>query len=527
MFKILVADDEDVIRKGIIAILRRALGPEICYLEAENGIEAFKLCKEHSPQLVITDIRMPFCDGLNFIKNVTENGHAPAFIILSGHADFEYAKSAIKLGVKEYILKPIKKQELIALVEGYVKQLTIEKQRITEKFARDNETRKAAEKLKQKLLKALLDCTREEEAEKNLGELSDLGVGFNNRLMLCAVLQYGINEGNREYMDFAVENIADEVLLQEKRLNYRITVQYDSGRLVALFEGLEREAMLLAAGQALTRVCGLVRKYLGVEVFAGIGEVVYGSVLLHKAFESAGEALKFKLYGTGAVVQVFSQIPAGGKGEPLDFDGLIKTLEEMNIAEILNHFTGLMNLSPSLQALSAIEKSYSQLVETVEGQLAGYNSDKMESIIRPPEFFNLWSFSQLKQEVIKYLRQVQERACAASIGVPNKKLVVEVLRYVKNNASKDINLNTVAEHFDRTAAYMSALFKKGTGQGFNEYLTGIRMEMAKEMLANTGIPIGEVSSLCGYLNPKYFSVLFKKIVGESPAAYRQKSLGRT
>ena len=190
----------------------------------------------------------------------------------------------------------------------------------------------------------------------------------------------------------------------------------------------------------------------------------------------------------------------------------------------INFFEKLITLPPSLQSLSAVGKSYTQLIKSVDRQLGKYNSTGIKSVVQPPPFYELWSFLQMKQEIIRYLNQVCEIACEAKIDVPNKKLVVDVLQYVKENAAGDINLNIVAERFGRTSAYMSVLFKKGTGMGFNEYITNIRMNMAKQMLEDTSIPISEVSSLCGYLNPKYFSVAFKNVFGMSPAAYRQNSL---
>lgn len=524
MFKILVADDEDVIRKGIIVILKRELDSNICYFEAENGIEALKLYKEHLPQLIITDIRMPFCDGLNLIKNIREIGYSPTFIIISGYADFEYAKSAIKLGVKEYVLKPVKKQELVALVDGYVKNLTHEKQKIDEKFVRESENKKVTENVKQRLLKDLLDCDDTDEVKKCVEELYDLGVRFSEKLMLCAMLQYQVNEENKEYIDFAVKNIADEVLTQDMGKNFLITVQYDSGRIGVIFEGLKRESILLSAKQELNKASSLIRKYLFVDAFAGIGDVVYGSGLLHKSFDFACRAANFKLYRTGNNVQVFTDISVSTNYEQGDLHKLIQPLESINRAEVINFFEKMIALPPSVQLMSAIEQSYSQLAKTINRQLIKYNSTRTESIVQPLAFFELWSFLQLKQEITKYLNQVYEIACEAKIDVYNKKLIVDVLQYVKENAASDINLNIVAEKFDRTSAYMSALFKKGTGMGFNEYITSIRMGMAKQMLADTSIPISEISSLCGYLNPKYFSVVFKNTFGESPAAYRQKSL---
>lgn len=331
MFKILVADDEDIIRKGIVTILKRELDSEICFLEAENGIEALKICNEHNPKIVITDIRMPFCDGLNFIKNVTESGHNPTFIILSGYADFEYAKSAIKLGVKEYVLKPINKQELVSMVQGYIKSLMSEERRIDEKLIRESESKKVTENVKQKLLKQLLNCSDTDEAKSIIEELNNLDVCFNNNLMLCTMLQYQENEENRDYIDFAIKNIADEVLYQDIGTDFITTVQYDSGKIVAIFEGLKRETILLLSKQTLSKICSLIRKYLNIDVFAGIGNVVFGPTLLNKTFESAYEATKFKLYGTNKNVQIFGEIPVCIKYESVNFSKLIQPLEDIKL----------------------------------------------------------------------------------------------------------------------------------------------------------------------------------------------------
>lgn len=524
MFKILVADDEDIIRKGIISILKRELNYEICFLEAENGIEALKICNEHNPKLVITDIRMPFCDGLNFIKNVVESKHSPTFIILSGFADFEYAKSAIKLGVKEYVLKPINKQELVTMVQGYIETMMCEEQQKDEKLIRESESRKVTENVKQKLLKQLLNCSDNDEAKRTIEELYGLKVCFNNNLMLCALLQYQVNNENKDYIDFAIKNIVDEVLTQDMGESFITTVQYDSGIIVAIFDGLKREKLLLTSKQVLSKICSLILKYLNINVFAGIGDVVFGPNLLYKTFESAYEATKYKLYGTGNNVQTFCEIPISNQYEPENFNKLIQPLENIKTVEIVNIFEKQLKYPPSIQSLTVIEQSYSNLIKAIKHEILKYNSLKTESFVNPPHFFEIWSFLQLKQEIIRYLNQVCDLARESKMDVQNKKLVVDIVQYIKENAASDINLNTVAEKFGRAPAYISALFKKGTGMGFNEYVTSIRMDMAKQMLADTSIPISEVSKMCGYFSSKYFSVVFKNTFGISPTAYRQDSL---
>ena len=116
MFKILIADDERFIRKGIIAILKRGLEEEIQFVEAGNGIEAIDLAQKEHFHLVISDISMPGSSGLEFIKALKDSGQTATVIILSGYENFEYAREAVRLGVREYVMKPVKKPEFLELV---------------------------------------------------------------------------------------------------------------------------------------------------------------------------------------------------------------------------------------------------------------------------------------------------------------------------------------------------------------------------------------------------------------------------
>ena len=120
MFRILVADDEKVTRRGIVTMLERSLKEEIEFIEASNGEEALQIVKQQMIHLVITDICMPLCSGLEFVGQLRKNDDDMTVIIVSGYENFEYAKQAVKLGVKDYIMKPLKREELLGLVESCI-----------------------------------------------------------------------------------------------------------------------------------------------------------------------------------------------------------------------------------------------------------------------------------------------------------------------------------------------------------------------------------------------------------------------
>lgn len=524
MIKILIADDENLIREGIISILKRSLTADVTYLEADNGISALKICQEQFPQIVICDIRMPCCNGLEFIKKVKQNGNSPTFIIISGYADFEYAKSALKLGVKEYVLKPIQKQQFITMVNSYVDQIIKNSKAAHEEHNDYHTSKEAMKTIKRRLLLELLDRNDAKSAEKSRKELEGLGVCLQSNFALSCVIQYKIDKSNEDYIDAAVENILQEIFAQEKWPDTLLIEQYSPGQTVAIFECAESEILLNNIKPICVKAIQTIRKFLNIEIFIGVGDAVCGSAHLHESFVHACQSANCKLYGAAAHIQIYSKTSGDAKCEPICFDDLIQPLENINRTEILNRFAGLMKLSPTVQAMTVVEESYCNLVKAIHEQIMKYNYDNSQDLPQPLPFNCLWSFSQLTQEITKYIDQAKNIAGTTKFDVPNKKLIFDVLQYIEKNLENDINLNIVAEYFSHTPSYMSSLFKKGVGMGFNEYLTKMRIKKAKDMLINTNIPVNEISKICGYYNPKYFAVTFKKVLGKSPTNFRQDSV---
>lgn len=191
MFKVLLADDEDAIRMGLKTIISR-MGFEFSEIvEASNGREAIHILESFEADIIITDIRMPHVDGLELIEWVTANKKVmPAFIILSGYDDFSYAKKAIQYGVKEYLLKPVSKEEIARVLGNITQQLLGEKQRNEAALLRNIQSREGLELLKEKHLNALIRLRLPDQDEETaLKQLSRLGVDFKYHLFRVLVIE--------------------------------------------------------------------------------------------------------------------------------------------------------------------------------------------------------------------------------------------------------------------------------------------------------------------------------------------------
>jgi two-component system response regulator YesN len=521
MFKILVADDERFIRKGIISILERDLEEKVECFEARNGQEALEIANTENPNLIVTDISMPGLDGLEFIKLLKETNNSAQVIILSGYENFDFARKAIKLGVKEYVMKPIKKREFLELIRSYVSDIKTVQARTNDEIIRNIENNKIMEQIKHDLLVGLLNCPSSEEAEKYLVKLKSLGIYFQSMLFACALVQYHVNEENVDYLDFAVANILEEYINLHQGNGSAFIVKYDIGKAVVIFEGADQNQLQEPKKKLLRKVGQLIKEYYQINVFFGLGDVAYDLVHLHTSLRHALFAVDFKIYGGGDNIEVYSEIDRGSEYKNIGLEKILISLETANAIQAANFFDRFIHEPKSRSALRAMKNAYLEYQTRMEKAVAHLQYLESKPNLTVRNFNDLWSFLDLKREVKDGILQLQEVFQNGGLDSSNLKLRADIVRYIQNNITNELDLNIVAEHFSRTPGYISTLFKKGMGGGFNAYITNERIKIAKSLLKDSTVPIQQIGELCGYPNSKYFSVVFRKVTGESPKSYRE------
>lgn len=518
MFKILIADDERFIRQGIISILKRNIAEELECVEAGNGEEALRTARESKFNLIITDICMPGCDGLEFIKRLKAENDDTTVIILSGYENFEYARKAILLGVKEYIIKPIKKQEFIQTIQSHIDDIKWQKEKTTEEIINKIEQNRMIEQLRCDFLMGLLKCPTSEEARIYLKRLQDIGMNFGSRLYICTAVQYKVNDSNAEYIDFAVKNILDEYLPMQSQDEFVVNIAYTRGMVVTIFEGSRQEELREEKVKLFRRAVRLIKEYFKTRVYVGIGDVAYDSVHLHRSLRQALLAANYKIYEEGDAVCSYEKLKPG---PPLPEQNFVRKLKhtwnedtfwlQSELQQILEH-------GKTRTVLLQLEKEYEMIQQYIKAQLLSQKNER-DYQDKFKEFYECWSFFEVVRELRDNIKLLKEQG--AEERSHNPALMKQILRFVDEHITEELDLNVIAEKFDRTSSYISALFKK-QGEGFSTYLTRERVGIAKKLLKDRNIPIQEVSELCGYSNSKYFSVVFKKVTGVTPREYREK-----
>ncbi|MDO5549217.1 MAG: response regulator [Eubacteriales bacterium] len=511
MLRILVADDERITRKGLLLMLQRDIKEDVEWLQAANGVEALKLVQQRPVDLIITDICMPLCSGLEFVEQLRESKKDMTVIIISGYANFEYAKQAVRLGVKDYIMKPVKTEEFLNLVEQCIADIQKKKQDAKQEALRQLRIEQITDQVQMESLRRLLEGTEDALCWKALEEA---GVSRSESGFCCAVLEYEISTGWNQTMDLAVREQAKDYLA--KRKVDVITTVIRPGCIAMLFYGMvardKDTQQYILSGVSLR-----IERLYQTRAVCGVGEMVYDVEQISMSFAQSTESADCKLCGDRKQMVFFHTNGGESTAEPLFSPTLLEHWEPGCTDQILHAFECGMEQQPVGDGIGRLRTAYEMVYREARRCSEALPTEEQPQFRK---FYDLWSWFELRSEVEIMLQQMNSTVEEAS-GAGGK-MTREIIHYTIDHITEDIDLNYLAAHFGKTPGYIGKLFRKGSQMGFNEFVTNERVKLAKRLLTDQKLSIQQVARLCGYYNPKYFSTAFKKVTGMSPKAYREK-----
>ncbi|MEP7136768.1 MAG: response regulator [Chloroflexota bacterium] len=521
-YKVFFVEDEIITREGIRDNVDwQASGFEFCG-EAADGEMALPLLRTAQPDVLITDIKMPFMDGLQLSKIMRERMPWVKIIILSGHDEFEYAQQAIKLGVTDYLLKPITVQNLQNALQKLTVQLDQERkgqEQLKQLQAQAEENRAT---LRERLLfKLVVGAVSPTEAIEN-GQ--SLGLNLSARHYLVVVLKIELSDLSEQYEHEEYQQIQSVVVgLIEKNPDI-FMLKRDWGDLILLMKGstpeyLEEERDLLMEE---IRLAVAKTRY---KLTTGIGTTKKRIADICQSFV---EAL------------AYIQNPADGHAS-----GLNQTLERMELLKVdkssvekylhsglregFDEFYNAYLLPLGETALkSNLIKNYifvdvvlaiAKLVNDLGGEV-----DKVIPELNSIEMImsNIKTIEQLREQVYKIL----STALAFRDGKPKgqyKDLIRQAREYIEcHYMDPELSLNIVAAQANLSASHFSVVFSQENGRTFKDHLTEIRINKAKELLRMTALRSTDIAYQVGYNDPHYFSSVFKKHTGLSPIEFRSQ-----
>lgn len=536
-YRIVIADDESDMREHIVKRIRESCPEFEVVGEAENGREALDAVRSLKPDILITDICMPLVSGLELIRQIKEADERIQTVIISGYDEFSYAKEAIGMGVKEYLLKPFLPEELLEVLYKIRDEFCRQEQLAQNMHELTRQVEKNRQYSKEKLLQELL----EDRLSPNELRIRGQEAGLDTEASFYSVGLVHFLDTN-QLKKTAFEKEALEVLLDA------IHDHYFSGEIQCVVASHRKDQLLLvfstrgricrvfdeAIGQGLERMNASMENYYGISVKATLGGFYTQPEGIRQSYQEALAVWKAVLNPQQVLIR-YESWKQGQKEsrKPQDLAGLEKALLRQIQLNDKNQAIACMDEILEYHALLGAGKteyvsiSLTQLVlkltELMEKAGDNVNAWEDESIVN--FFKNQFTFGSLL-EAKTILEEYVIRCCsqfAANSAKQGDRLITMVKDFLQDNmADENLSLEMVADALHFSPNYIRHLFKSRTGESFTDYLFRIRMELAQELLDNPSYKIQEIAEKTGYSDQRYFSRCFRKYKNCTPSEYRKK-----
>ncbi|MBS1483155.1 MAG: helix-turn-helix domain-containing protein, partial [Clostridium sp.] len=489
---------------------------------------------------ILTDIRMPYMDGLTLAERVRQKYPSIKIVIFSGYDDFEYAKQAIKLNVTEYILKPVNVEELTAILK-----------RIKANLDEEIEQKRNVNLLRENYIKSLPILR-----EQFLNELVSYPMPeteVEDKLREYAIPLSGAKKWVAAAIDIEPEEIRDGVLLplhkekdlipisvmqlvEEKLKNYCRCALATSARTaeseIAVIAAIDEENSQTGLIDVLGDVCKETRKILEVPITIGIGHGCQKLSDISSSYKAAVDALGYKaIVGSGSTIYINDVEPvSSGK---LQFDGkdeaeLISAIKfgprekiEAAVQTIIDKMSDAKVHFRQCQAyMLSVSSSIVQMIQQYDldmEQLLEEGSEREDTFAIIPRMQKREDFSQWLLSASLRMNQVMNQERDNTM----KQVIQKAKQYIMDNyQDPELSVEKICRHLHMSPAYFSTMFKKETGQAYIAYLTEVRLDKAVELLGKTDDKTYIIAAKVGYQEQNYFSYVFKKRFGISPTKFR-------
>lgn len=529
---LLIVDDEELICQGFRARLEYLHIHTDEIFESSCGREAIEIVKENPVDIVVTDIRMPDMNGLTLIMELQKLKADLQFVVLSGYAEFSYAETAIRLGVKAYLLKPLSNEEL---------EKTFRK--LYEEMERSEKTKKALKKQRQlsmeqgeyrqeKAVKALLSGALDSEKDKRNfcvlcgmepGEYQD---GLFYSLAVVRISEkspdWGFQQNDNELIRFSVRNIFSEI---ESRCHKVIVNSLTDYRQMHAVFFMADERKLRNEVERVFLCMQPVLDKMGISLTVGVSRRTKspGS----KAQAEAETALRQQMIYGGSSLYFYEDINIFKEKElPIsqvylldqyierkEMDKIERVLQEIFSEKLVRKYG-----SPYLQImwvriLNMILRYYDQ---------NGQNTADIERLMENLNLLDqIASVEELRQRIMDII--LESVHAEKYDGVNAKSKIQLAIRYIQRHYNENIVVNDLAERFGMSPNYFSSTFKRQMHQSAIGYLSGLRVEKAKELLLKSELNVVDIAKTVGYEDSQYFFRVFKKYTGATPLTWREQN----
>lgn len=502
MYDILIVDDEKIERNGIRFLLKQ-FGLEFHIYEANNGAKALEFLEKQKVDILLTDVKMPFMDGIQLCSEIRSRGLDMKILIFSGYSEFEYARMAMKLGVSEYILKPVDPSEFGQTMKKVLQELEEEK-------LENSKQETSKQYMIEHILYLLVNGTALSEIQSNFGTLLDLDFLHEyKKMMLIETDRDFFGEKGADFVDTLINEVSTK--FQYLNLNLRQSI--------LIFK--ECDVQFVDIAHHIYHV--MKTKYQEQGYFA-IGSDIKQADELNEKLDELERLMENKFYVTNTYVFGTHEEVDADIMFPSQDDSLMKQMHQdikmKDISSLEEHMEQLCEKYQNNKGYSQIYIKFifcnllKDIYDNIPNQTETQLNKEIDILYQSTEFSNVKAIVTRNVELLKGVFQQNPQMYHREIEY--------IKQYIYDNYDKELGVEQLADKVSLAPSYLSHIFKKETGQNLSKFIKAYRMEMAKKMLEETHDKIVTISYAVGYVNVSYFCQSFREYFGVSPQKFRMQ-----
>ncbi len=544
MYRLMVVEDEDMIRRGIVnSIPWKSLG-FVVVAESANGKAALEQLENTQVDVLLTDIKMPIMGGTELSRIVRQMYPEIEIIILSGFAEFEYARQAISFRAFDYLLKPTNKKKLLDSFTA-LKESMDQKREVKEEIYYSNIYVSAGyETLRNEFLQSMLegDSSLFKDFEEKTAALE---LDFTGHYFAAATIKFDRKSifeelesswgTDKRLLTFSYRNIIKEELSNLDHVYYLVE-DYDTINFVFCFSTKEKQdAIMIPCLESISEnIHNCLFKKAPVPYTIGIG-LSYPSIHhIAKSFSQAKKSIQNNFYLGEQKVQIYQDNNESKYEQnfirfyPEEMEHVAVSVSNGNYIETKRYLISMFQALIEQNLLPEIVKNYCIALKLMVQSKIMYSNGIAETIIGDEynEFVKeALTVKELETYIVNIMVGLAKEIDATidPLDVKEQRMVIEKAKtYIASCLSEKITLKMISEYVYLSETYFSFLFKKVTGITYIDYIQKLRMQEAKKLLVNSNYKVYKIAEMIGYSDYKYFSVQFKKYVALTPKEYRNQ-----
>lgn len=529
-YKVLIVDDEPMVRKGIAKVINwDSLGCEVIG-EAGNGLEGMDMIKNHKPNIIIADISMPKLNGLDMIRETLDIVKHSKIIILTGYRDFDYIQEAMRMGAFDYLLKPSKLDILVKTIKRALLELKYTYKLKETKAKLINSFEKAKPILKEKLLKDIIIRVVNLD-DTVIDELNTYDVYIKEYYLILIETGKSKDIYSRQIHKFGLYNTFEEIFKED--LQYE-SVDVGNNRVIFIVSSNGKSDFKNKVLLNLEEMMEIMTNCFDISLTASIS--TFGNTIedLPRKAAECFNSIGYSYYlGEGAIILAEDfELPEYSDISELEVYSnqllkYIKLGDKSNIEAIIEEIFNTLRNNKTYHCVDVdsflirvIYDIYNYVLINKQLDQGRYGLDAVVLHEKVQEACNI-------KDLIDIIKDFS-RAVANDINNLRKEsfnnIIQNAVKYIKDNYTRAITLHDISSHVNVSTYYLSRMFKKETGKNFSEYINIFRIGKAKEHLKDPDLKLYEIADMVGISDSHYFSRLFKKNVGITPTQYRAECL---